>query len=313
MQKISKAWIRKPTLLGLITLIACLALSALPTTYSFLRQKEIYHEDFRASLGKVVATLAQSIDGDLHDTLKNSKEVNSLAYFKTISPLTRFHNLNPEIFNIYTVIEVEGKRHYILDTCNDPAYSPTRKVNPVTPMEEVFVDEKYGDYWFELPKKGQVYVNNDFETDNYGTYISGHAPFFNSKGEFAGILGIDYNAKGYHAQMQNFTRIFAVSIAMAMTLSILAAMIVTKLTARLKESYEEVENLSYYDRLTGLLNRFIFMEFFEKEIEKVKRSGDNLYLIFLDIDNFKSFNDLYGHKFGDEAIRVTAKKTSSSD
>ncbi|WP_263832984.1 GGDEF domain-containing protein [Sulfurospirillum oryzae] len=89
--------------------------------------------------------------------------------------------------------------------------------------------------------------------------------------------------------------------------SIILSTLVTFLAFFLKKSYLEVENLSHFDGLTGLYNRLMFMTIFEKEIHKVKRNRSNhLFLVILDIDDFKPINDTFGHLVGDEAIKTTA-------
>ncbi|ANQ53719.1 hypothetical protein BG95_04565 [Thermosipho sp. 1063] len=57
----------------------------------------------------------------------------------------------------------------------------------------------------------------------------------------------------------------------------------------------------YIDQLTSLKNRHFIEEFFESNKERVG-------LIFCDLNKFKSINDTYGHRFGDEVIKVVAKR-----
>jgi len=88
--------------------------------------------------------------------------------------------------------------------------------------------------------------------------------------------------------------------------ALVISIIVTLLAFFLKKSYLEVENLSHFDGLTGLYNRLMFMSVFQKEIHKVKRNHHHLFLVILDIDDFKPINDTYGHLVGDQAIKTTA-------
>jgi diguanylate cyclase (GGDEF)-like protein len=57
------------------------------------------------------------------------------------------------------------------------------------------------------------------------------------------------------------------------------------------------------DSLTGLLNRRYFDESLKTEFYRLKRSGDILSLIMLDVDYFKRYNDNYGHLAGDDCLR----------
>lgn len=57
------------------------------------------------------------------------------------------------------------------------------------------------------------------------------------------------------------------------------------------------------DRLTGLYMRDIFNEMLEKEFQLFLRNGQSLALMMIDIDNFKKYNDTYGHQEGDEVLK----------
>ncbi|MCS6875939.1 MAG: diguanylate cyclase, partial [Aquificaceae bacterium] len=62
--------------------------------------------------------------------------------------------------------------------------------------------------------------------------------------------------------------------------------------------------LSIRDPLTNLYNRRFVVEFFQKEIERMKRNGHPLSLVLMDIDHFKNINDTYGHNTGDMCLKV---------
>ncbi len=61
------------------------------------------------------------------------------------------------------------------------------------------------------------------------------------------------------------------------------------------------------DELTRLYNRRYMLQKLEEEIQKANQSKSKLSFILCDIDNFKKFNDTYGHQVGDEVLRVVAK------
>lgn len=69
---------------------------------------------------------------------------------------------------------------------------------------------------------------------------------------------------------------------------------------------KRAEELAITDRLTGLYNRLKLDEALEYEISKSKRYGTALSLIILDIDHFKSVNDIYGHQIGDMVLKEVA-------
>ncbi|MBI5559999.1 MAG: diguanylate cyclase [Deltaproteobacteria bacterium] len=69
---------------------------------------------------------------------------------------------------------------------------------------------------------------------------------------------------------------------------------------------EELRVLSVTDSLTGILNRRYFQEKLIEEVERAKRYNEYFTLFMIDIDDFKVFNDRYGHLAGDEMLKSVA-------
>ncbi|PCH99409.1 MAG: hypothetical protein COB76_05800 [Alphaproteobacteria bacterium] len=69
-----------------------------------------------------------------------------------------------------------------------------------------------------------------------------------------------------------------------------------------------LERIATTDELTNLTNRRGFLDAFEKEMDRTNRNQVRGGLvIMIDMDNFKSINDTYGHAAGDEALRIVAQ------
>jgi diguanylate cyclase (GGDEF)-like protein len=66
------------------------------------------------------------------------------------------------------------------------------------------------------------------------------------------------------------------------------------------------------DPLTGLANRRLLDELLGRALLRADRSGSSLTVAFLDLDNFKSVNDTYGHEAGDTVLRVTAARLQTA-
>ncbi|MFH2059020.1 MAG: sensor domain-containing diguanylate cyclase [Pseudomonadota bacterium] len=71
-------------------------------------------------------------------------------------------------------------------------------------------------------------------------------------------------------------------------------------------AHERLKFLAFHDPLTGLLNRGVMEKILEREFLRSKRYHIDLTTIFLDLDDFKSINDTYGHDNGDLALCHTA-------
>ena len=71
---------------------------------------------------------------------------------------------------------------------------------------------------------------------------------------------------------------------------------------RERDLVRELERLSMHDVLTSLLNRRSFNERFPYEVGRAYRQKYSLILALIDVDNFKEYNDEYGHQAGDEVL-----------
>src|SRR5690606_9606225 len=67
-----------------------------------------------------------------------------------------------------------------------------------------------------------------------------------------------------------------------------------------------LNELAERDGLTGLYNRRIFDDFMQRLWRQSRREGAAVVLVFIDIDYFKIYNDLYGHQAGDDCLKRVA-------
>jgi diguanylate cyclase (GGDEF)-like protein len=72
------------------------------------------------------------------------------------------------------------------------------------------------------------------------------------------------------------------------------------------DALKELQRNAVTDALTGLYNRRLFTESFEKELNRARRYGQPLGLVMLDLHRFKEVNDTHGHPRGDEVLQAAA-------
>jgi len=70
---------------------------------------------------------------------------------------------------------------------------------------------------------------------------------------------------------------------------------------------DQLHHLSHIDGLTGVANRRHFDLFYQQQWQRAQKHAQPLAVIFIDIDNFKEFNDHYGHAMGDDTLRAVAQ------
>ena len=79
-----------------------------------------------------------------------------------------------------------------------------------------------------------------------------------------------------------------------------------------KHAESTIRRLAYYDPLTELPNRRLFMDRFGQAVAAAQRAGTSIALLYLDIDRLKNVNDSLGHPVGDALIRAVAARLAAT-
>ena len=115
-------------------------------------------------------------------------------------------------------------------------------------------------------------------------------------GETAGCLVAQPDQRGARRRGQGeMLTAFAQQVSLALT------------DARALDALRE----AHHDAITGLPNRRLFLERLEQTRRAALRSGQNLTVLFIDLDNFKAVNDTLGHQAGDELLAEVAKRITA--
>lgn len=81
---------------------------------------------------------------------------------------------------------------------------------------------------------------------------------------------------------------------------------------RTTHALNEASRAAGLDALTELPNRVLMLDRLTHAIAGARRHGTRMALLFIDLDNFKAINDSYGHAFGDQVLRLTARSLVES-
>jgi diguanylate cyclase (GGDEF)-like protein len=84
-----------------------------------------------------------------------------------------------------------------------------------------------------------------------------------------------------------------------------------QLEAAIKQE-ETANHAAFHDPLTGLANRVLFNDRLEHGLAQAKRHGWTLAVMFMDLDDFKSINDSYGHDVGDYVLQTIARRLNEN-
>lgn len=86
---------------------------------------------------------------------------------------------------------------------------------------------------------------------------------------------------------------------------------IKRLEMELIAAKEAAEKLATHDFMTGLPNRFLLRDRIDEAIARARRTGEKVYLLAIDVDNFKLVNDAYGHPAGDRFLVEMAARIKS--
>jgi len=76
----------------------------------------------------------------------------------------------------------------------------------------------------------------------------------------------------------------------------------------LKEHEQELDHIAHHDVLTGMPNRSLLWDRLRQGMNQAQRRGQQLAVVFIDLDGFKVVNDTHGHEAGDQLLRTLASR-----
>ncbi len=237
----------------------------------------------RTRVDALAAEAAALVDPSAHDLLRTASDEARPEYAQMVASMRELRDASPPVRYI-TSFAMRGEQCIsVLDTGESE-----REISHI------------GDPWLphdELAAvlAGQSPATNALNADDFGVWITGLAPVLDAAGAVAAAVTVDVPAIEWAPELQS---------EQAHTL---AAMLQA---AAIRYSRAEVEAIT--DGLTGLYNHRYLHERLEEELERCRRRGSELAVLFCDCDDFKVFNDTHGHKGGDAALARIARVIESA-
>ncbi len=98
----------------------------------------------------------------------------------------------------------------------------------------------------------------------------------------------------------------------ALSLFLIANLFQQQILMRLRKDWLELEEKSTYDSVTKAFNRGAFEEILDEETNRARRYSVPLSLCIIDLDDFKTFNDTYGHPQGDRLLKNFSERVRNA-
>lgn len=298
-----------PRIFWIATLAAAIVLGTIVAVPQWL-SKQARLDVLRANVEQIARLAASVVDGDLHRRLLDPANYSPQLYEKTLEPLVRFHSAAPDVFYVYTMVERDGQSYFVLDTAASDKLVTKRKLRASSYMEPFETIDKEPDAdWLQRIAAGKSYVYPNFLHDEYGYFLSGHTPIFDSAGRYSGFVGVDFDIDFYLQREARFRAISIGTLLAALLASIAIGYFVARYHFYLDHRIQEHYRLSIHDELTRLLNRRGAMHAIEAA---VSLRASSYAAILVDVDDLKSINDGHGHAAGDDFLRKVAEAMRAS-
>ncbi|MBQ3296008.1 MAG: diguanylate cyclase [Erysipelotrichaceae bacterium] len=269
----------------------------------------IIQELVRKNMLSLSNTAADILDGDALGAL-TEEDVGFEVYNEIYDDLTSFQN-NIDIEYIYAVRKIDDN-HFIFTVDPDPE-------DPAEFGEEVLVTEA-----LISAGNGVAMVDNSPAQDEWGNFYSSYSPVFDSKGNIAGIVGIDFNSDWYDLQIREHT----ISIAILTAASIaVGGLIIFILISNIRRRFDFISNeLSVLsndvDALTKeITSRNDYKESIENNTsdkeesideagDEIELLGEKLHSMHNELDNYLSF---VREKANTDALTLVGNTTSYTE
>jgi diguanylate cyclase (GGDEF)-like protein len=271
--------------------------------------KQARWEAIRSHVGEIGQVAASVVDGDLHRELLDPANYSDELYARALKPLVRFHSADPSIFYLYTMVDRGGVTYFVLDTAASPSLRTDHKLSASAYMERFDIRKEYEDDWLQRIAAGKTYVTPTFEHDDYGDFLTAHAPIYNTEGRYSGFVGVDFDLQYYFAQEARFRDIAIGSLVAALIVGLVIGYLVALFYSVMHNRMQQLYDSSIRDSLTGLLNRRGAIDAIGKSLARHQVSNA---MLLVDVDNLKMINDMRGHSTGAAVIALTAEVVRES-
>ncbi len=301
-----------------VFLFTLIITASLNSYFIYQSHKEIFYNSVDKQLKDAAYAAVSILPDDFHDRALTKDSILKDEDIRNTLKLTEFTN-KIDIAFVYTMVQDSVGRLYFTSTNG---------------TQEELENGEYL-YYREFTEGTELFKNllkqNEIKyeesTDEWGTFRSILIPMTTKKGNKY-ILGADIEISFIKEELQEYLYISIILLVLFLLMLIIIFIIYIKLSKKelddisiiesdmkdeIKEKTKELEKLAITDKLTGIYNRVKLDEFLQNEIDRSERYNHSFTLTILDIDDFKSVNDTYGHLVGDKVLTEIANilKTSS--
>ena len=212
----------------------------------FTTTRDQMRADFRQRLTDIVAVGALSIDAEIHRSLRQADQEGGPDYLTVKRALQRIKAKAADIHFVYTMrADAAGRIVFVVDA--ETQAKDMAHLGQVYTDASPFLKRHFADL-------ADPVAETQFYSDRWGTWLTGYAPFYDQRGQRAGVLGVDIKAArilGYEKRlMLLFAAIFLASIVLSTLLGIVLGNRLAAPVLALGRSAERIGRGDFTSRVT---------------------------------------------------------------
>lgn len=190
---------RSPWLDASVAAAAVILVAVLAAGVVYWKAYQSQFDALRQHIGQLATSAAVQVDGDRHRLLTSPSQQGSSLHRELLAPLLSFHEQLPDLIYVYTAIERPDGVHFVLGTDQFGRFAlGDTAIDPIM--------TRYAGDDIDLQRALRTHervVNEEPEVEALRTYISGYAPFFDTSGEFVGVVGVDMWIRDFDRKMRS--------------------------------------------------------------------------------------------------------------
>jgi signal transduction histidine kinase/CheY-like chemotaxis protein len=179
---------------------------------------EALRDEVRLALLRATIQASTLVDGDLHKIFVDPSQERSDAYARAIAPLERARRAAGDIRFIYTYVLADDEVRFVLDP------TPPGDLDGDGVDDKSHIGQPYpeaSDAMRRAIREGVPTTEDDVLADRWGRWMSGFAPFRDSRGEVVGAIGLDVDAETYLARLARMRKAALLGVGVALFASVL--------------------------------------------------------------------------------------------
>ena len=210
-----------------LTLAFCLSaviISGLITCGLYLSARKQIMEDIRHRLHDIVAIAAQAIDAETLAGLTSPEQEGTPGFMEIRQVMLEIRKASTDIYYIYTMrADAEGNVYFLVDGEDNPA--DLAHMGQAYPDAGPLLRRSIADM-------DKPVIEEDFYTDEWGTWLSGYAPVVTKSGRRAGVLGVDISAAVVSAYLRHVLWVSMGIFLLTLPLTVIIGYIIGRRLAR---------------------------------------------------------------------------------